>query len=52
MTITDIVLTLLILALISGALWKMRRDKKKGISCSSCGSCPSAGSCSLHKKKN
>lgn len=32
----DIIVLLVIVAIVSGAVWKIRSDKKKGIKCSGC----------------
>ena len=41
----DIMILLTIAVLVTGAVWKMVRDRKKGIPCSGCSACPMAGSC-------
>ena len=47
MTGSDIAIILIVAALVSGALWKIVRDKKKGVPCSGCSSCPASGSCHI-----
>lgn len=50
---TDIIVLLVIVAMVAGAIWKMRSDKKKGIKCSGCPhskTCASQ-SCSVQDKR-
>ena len=45
MNIKDIIILLILLVLITGAIRKIIRDKKKGVMCSGCSNCPVSGSC-------
>jgi hypothetical protein len=50
----DIIVLLVIVAIVSGAVWKIRSDKKKGIKCSGCPHskvCPSQTACHTYAKK-
>ena len=49
---TDIIILLTVAVLIGGAVWKIIRDKKKGVPCSGCSSCPMAGSCDASVEKS
>lgn len=51
MTTTDILVIGIITCLISGALWKILKDKKKGAGCSGCTGCPISGQCNVSLKK-
>lgn len=52
MTVKDIVVIAVIALAIAGAVWKIVRDKRKGIACSGCSCCPSASSCAHPSDKN
>ena len=43
----DIVVTLVLAVILGGALWYIRKEKKRGVMCIGC---PAAGTCA--KKKN
>ena len=51
MSITDIGVAVVILSVISLAIWKIRRDKKKGTACCGCSGCPAAESCGNSEAK-
>ena len=51
MIVSDIVILLIVAGLVSAAVWKIRRDKKRGNPCSGC-SCSSAGACHLKLPEN
>ena len=45
MSTVDISVTAIIVLIISAAVWKIVRDKKKGKGSCSCAGCPVAGQC-------
>lgn len=51
MSIVDISVTAIIILVLSGAVWKMVRDKKQGKGSCSCAGCPVAGQCEGSNRK-
>jgi hypothetical protein len=45
MTIANIAVSLILVAVLFLAVRKIVQDKKKGVPCSGCGGCPVAGQC-------
>ena len=48
---TDIVLLAILTFLISVAIWKIRKNRKKEFSFSNCNGCPLAGDCKIMQTK-
>ena len=51
MTVSDIAVSIVIAAVIAAAIWKILRDRKKGVVCTGCSGCPAAGSCNRSPEK-
>lgn len=45
----NVIVALIILAILSGAIYKLYWNKKNNIKCSGCSSCPSNANCSSKK---
>jgi hypothetical protein len=52
MTNTDIIIIAIIAVVISFSVWKIIKDKKKGVKCPGCGTCPAAKSCHIPNKNS
>jgi len=48
----NIIVILVIVVLLSGASFKMYKDKKNNVKCSGCPSCSSKGSCSSYHEND
>ena len=48
-SMVDIVVTLVLVLLLGGALWYIRKEKKRGVACIGC---PAAGTCAKRKNGN
>ena len=46
-SLIDIVVTLVLALILGGALWYIRKEKKRGVKCIGC---PAAGTCPSQKK--
>ncbi len=47
MTLTDIIILLIVAGLVSIAVWKIVRDKKRGNACSGCSCSSGSGACHM-----